>query len=89
MSVSSTTSTQGSKIADRGDGWIGVETASWCMTAHAVVKADDEQVSLALFARFDNPMAAIIWALVSRMHRRGAPVILRQAIRAHESESFA
>jgi hypothetical protein len=76
---------QGWKIADRGDGWIRVETASWCMTTHAVVQVDDRQVSLALFVRFDKPMAAIIWPPVSRLHRRGAPVMLHQAVKAHEA----
>jgi hypothetical protein len=76
---------QGWKIADRGQDWVRVETSSWCMSAHAVLHVDDGLVSLALFVRFDHPMAGVIWAPVSRMHRRGVPIMLRQAIRAHES----
>lgn len=73
---------QGWKIADRGDDWIRIETTSWFMTAHAVVQVDDGRVSIALFLRYDRPIAAVIWPPVSVMHRRAVPVILRQALKA-------
>jgi hypothetical protein len=76
---------QGWKIADRGEDWIRIETASWFMTAHAVVHVDDRHVSLALFVRYDQPIAALIWPPVSAMHRRGVPVILHQALKPHAS----
>jgi hypothetical protein len=79
---------QGWKIADHGDGWIRIETASWFMSAHAVVKVDCGQVSIALFLRYDRPIAALIWPPVSVMHRRGVPVMLRQALKAHASRSI-
>jgi len=72
---------QGWRIAARGDDWIRFETASWYMTAHAVVRVAAGTVSLALFLRFDRRIAALIWAPVSVMHRRGVPVMLRQASR--------
>lgn len=78
---------QGWRIADRGEGWIRAETASWCMTAHAVVKVDDRQVSLALFVRFDRAIAAFIWAPVAPLHRKGAPVMVHQAVKAQELKS--
>jgi hypothetical protein len=78
---------QGWKIAARGEGWIRVETSSSVMTAHAVVQVDDEQVSVALFLRFDRPIAARIWAPVSVLHRRAVPVMLRQAVEAHASRT--
>jgi hypothetical protein len=78
---------QGWKIVDRGDGWIRIEAASWSMTGHAVVRVDDRQLSLALFLRYDRPIAALIWAPVSIMHRRAVPVLLRQALAAHEARS--
>jgi hypothetical protein len=78
---------QGWKIADRGEGWIRIETASWFMTAHAVVQVDDGHVSVALFVRYDRPIAALIWPPVSVMHRRGVPVMLRQALKAHAPEA--
>ena len=76
---------QGWRIADRGDNWIRVETTSWCMTAHAVLRVDDGQVSIALFLRYDRPVAGLIWPPVSVMHRRAVPVMLRQALGAHRS----
>ena len=78
---------QGWKIADRGEDWIRIETRSWFMTAHAVVQVDDGHVSLALFVRYDRPIAALIWPPVSVLHRRGMPVILHQALKAPASRS--
>src|SRR5438093_4226600 len=60
----------GWKIADRGDNWIRLETASWSLTCHAVVRIDEGQVSGALFVRYDHPIAALVWPLVSIGHRR-------------------
>jgi hypothetical protein len=74
---------QGWKIADRGDNWIRVETASWYMTAHAVFRVDDGQVSIALFLCYDEPIAAHIWSAVSVMHRDAVPDLLREALRDH------
>lgn len=73
---------QGWKIADRGDDWLRIEATSWFMTAHAVVHVDDRLVSLALFVRYDQPIAAVIWPPVSLMHRRAVPVMLQQALPA-------
>ena len=78
---------QGWRIADHGPNWVRIEATSWFMSAHAVVKVDDGQVSLALFVRYDQPMAALIWPPVSVMHRRGVPVMLREALRAHGSRT--
>jgi len=78
---------QGWKIADRGDDWIRIEATSWFMTAHAVVQVDDGQVSLALFIRYDQPIAAVIWPPVSVMHRRAVPVMLREARKASPSRT--
>jgi hypothetical protein len=72
---------QGWRIAERGDNWIRVETSSWYMTGHAVALVDDDQVSIALFLRFDHPIAALIWVPVGALHRRGLPVMLGQAVR--------
>jgi hypothetical protein len=72
---------QGWKIADRGDNWIRLETASSLMTAHAVVRVDATHVSLALFLRYEQPSAALVWPPVSVMHRQAVPAMLRQAIR--------
>jgi hypothetical protein len=73
---------QGWKIADRGDDWVRIEAGSWFMTAHAVVRVDDGQVSVALFVRYDRPIAALVWPPLSIIHRRAMPVLLRQALRA-------
>ncbi|MGO9857329.1 MAG: hypothetical protein ACLPYY_20085 [Acidimicrobiales bacterium] len=85
----STDHVQGWKIADGGDGWIRVETASWCMTAHAVVTVEGPRVSLALFLRYDRPEAALIWPAVSVLHRRGVPVMLRQALSIQRARGSA
>jgi hypothetical protein len=72
---------QGWKIADRGDSWIRLETASSFITAHAVVHVDARHVSLALFLRYDQQPAALVWPRVSIMHRQAVPAMLRQAVR--------
>ena len=72
----------GWKIADRGDNWIRVEASSWFMTAHAVVRVDERDVSVALFVRYDRPIAALVWPPLSIGHRRAMPVVLRQALNA-------
>ena len=72
----------GWKIADRGDSWIRLEAASWFMTAQIVVQADDRQLSVATFIRYDRPMAALVWPPLSAGHRLAMPGLLRQAVRA-------
>jgi hypothetical protein len=72
---------QGWKIPDRGDDWVRIQAASWFMTAHAVVQFDDGRLSVALFVRYDQPIAAFVWPPVSVMHRRVMPVLLRQTLR--------
>jgi hypothetical protein len=72
----------GWRIAARGDEWITVETGSWLMTANGVVRVGDGHVSLALFIRYDRQIAAVIWPPVAVLHRRGAPVMVHQAVKA-------
>jgi hypothetical protein len=71
---------QGWKIAARSDNWLRVETASWYMTAQAVCLVEEGQVSISLSLRYDRPIAALVWALVSGPHQRAVPVMLRQAV---------
>jgi hypothetical protein len=78
---------QGLKIAARGDDWIRLETASWFMTAHGIVHIDDHQLSLALLIRYDHPIASLVWMPESAMHRRAVPVMLRQALSSHDTQS--
>jgi hypothetical protein len=77
---------QGWRIAGRGDDWMRVETASWFMTGHAVVRVDEGHVSVALFLRFDRPVAALVWLPVGVMHRRGVPAMLSQAFQLTATE---
>jgi hypothetical protein len=69
---------QGWRIAARGDDWVRLETASWYMTAQAVVLVGAAQVSLSLSLRFDRPPAALVWRFVAGPHKRAVPVMLRQ-----------
>lgn len=74
---------QGWKIAARGDDWIRLQTQSWFLTALAVCHVDDEHLSIALFLRYDRPIAALIWTPVSVMHQQAVPVLLHQALTRH------
>lgn len=72
---------QGWKITARGDTWLRVETASWYLTGQAVSLVEDGQVSLSLSLRYDRPIAALVWRLVSGPHQRAVPVMLHQAVK--------
>ncbi len=69
----------GWRIAERGDDYVRLEASSWFLTAHLVVQADDEHVSFATFIRYDRPLAARVWPPMSKVHRKSAPGLLRQA----------
>ncbi len=71
---------QGWRIADRGDTWIRLDTDSWCLTAEAVFQLEGGRLSLALFLRYDRPIASRIWAPVSVIHRQAVPQLLDQAV---------
>jgi hypothetical protein len=71
----------GWKIADRGEKWMRIETASWFLTAHVVMHLDEGQISLASFIRYDRWPAAFVWAPVSLIHRQVALVLVRRATR--------
>jgi hypothetical protein len=71
----------GWKIADRGDGWIRMEASSWFMTAHIVFHVDEGRVSFATFIGYDQPIAALVWPVVSIIHRRAVPDLLRYAVK--------
>jgi hypothetical protein len=70
----------GWKVAGSDDAWIRLEAASWLMTCHAVAHIADGQVSIALFVRYDHPLSAIWWPVLSIVHRRAMPVILHQGL---------
>lgn len=76
---------QGWRVAARGADWIRLEAASWYMTAEALVRVSEDEVCVSLFLRHDRPIAAMIWAPVSPLHRRGVPVMLRQALAVREA----
>jgi hypothetical protein len=79
----------GWKIAGAGDDWIRLETASWLMTCHAVARVEDGRVSVGLFVRYDNPVAALWWPALSVVHRRAMPVILHQGDKVLQARPVA
>jgi hypothetical protein len=78
---------QGWKIAGRGADWIRVETSSWMMTGEAVVQVTGRNVSLALFLRYDSPVALWVWRVISVQHRRAVPVMLHQGMQVLRSRA--
>lgn len=73
------------KIADRGDRWLRLEASSWLLTDHLVVRADDEQVSVATLIRYHHPLAPRIWLPLSTQHRKFLTGLLRNAYQAQRS----
>jgi hypothetical protein len=71
----------GWKVDGRGDDWIRLETASWYVTANAVLTIVDGTVSAAVFLRYDRPIARIVCPPIMFGHRRAMPALLRRAAR--------
>jgi hypothetical protein len=69
------------RIADRGEGWVRIEAASWMMTAALVFKVDDTRVSLAAFVRYDRRVAALVWQAGHIVHRTLVLALMRRAVR--------
>jgi hypothetical protein len=72
----------GWEIADRGESWIRIEAASWFLTAHVVMHAEEGQLSFASFVRYDRRIAALLWPPISLIHRQVALALVRSAVRA-------
>ncbi|WP_411136441.1 DUF2867 domain-containing protein [Streptomyces sp. C10] len=69
----------GWKIAERGEDWIRLETASWFLTGNLLVQATEGRVSLGTFLRYDRRLGHCVWPVLSAVHRRLAPGLLRDA----------
>jgi hypothetical protein len=70
----------GWKIADRGENWMRIETASWFLTAHVVMHVDEGRISLASFLRYERWPAPLVWPPVSVIHRQVALALVRKAV---------
>lgn len=68
-------------IAKRDANWIRLEAVSPFLTAHLVVRTEEEEVSVATFIRYDGRLAALAWPPLSAIHRRAMPGILIGAVR--------
>ena len=77
------------KIADVGEQWIRLETASGYITLQFVVKTEENRLLLALFVRYEKPGAVVIFAPFAWTHRRSTPIMLRRGLRAHTKASPA
>ncbi|MCZ2859351.1 hypothetical protein [Blastococcus sp. VKM Ac-2987] len=69
----------GWRIGDRDDDWIRLEAGSPLLTGNLVVRAAEGRVSLATFVRYDRPVGRGVWLLLSAVHRRLVPRVLREA----------
>jgi hypothetical protein len=70
----------GWRIGERADRWIRLEAASSSLTAHIAIAADDGELSMATFLRYDRPFGAILWRPLSAIHRGLMPGLLRSAV---------
>lgn len=75
----SRSSIAGWRIGDRGDDWIRLEAGSWALAANLIVRASDSEVSLATLLRYDRRPGGALWWVLSAVHRRLAPGLLREA----------
>jgi hypothetical protein len=66
-------------LAARGADHVRLEASSPLMTAHLVVRADAERVTLATVIRYDSRPAALVWGPLSALHRALVPGLMRDA----------
>lgn len=76
----SRSSIAGWRIANRGEDWIRLEADSWALAANLVVRASDSEVSLATLLRYDRRLGGVVWRVLSAVHRRITPSLLRDAV---------
>lgn len=83
----SRSSIAGWRIGERGDDWIRLEAGSWALGANLIVRARDSEVSLATLLRYDRQPGGAVWWVLSAVHRRLAPGLLRgAAIAVHRAQ---
>jgi hypothetical protein len=61
---------------------ITVQAQSWLLTSRLVFRAHESRMTQATFVRYDRPIAAILWAPVSVVHRQIVPRLVRHAAAA-------
>jgi hypothetical protein len=71
----------GWKICDRGEDYITIETTSWLMTPHLLLKAEADRIVVATLLRYERWPARWIWPPVSILHRYVGIVLMRHAKR--------
>jgi hypothetical protein len=72
----------GWKIAERQEQRVRIEAEGRLIAANVVVSIDEGRVSFATFVRYDNALAAVVWPVVSLLHRRVAILLVRAAVTA-------
>jgi hypothetical protein len=69
----------GWRIGGLGDDWIRLEAASWFLGANMVVRTGGGQASLVTYLHYARPPAHLLWPVLSAVHRRLVPGVLRAA----------
>lgn len=77
----------GWRVGARGEDWIRLEADSWALAANLIVRDDGSTVSLATLVRYDRRFGGVVWRVLSAVHRRLTPGILRGAASAVTGES--
>jgi hypothetical protein len=73
---------QGWSILDQQESWVVLGSRTPYLEARAVVEVEGATVSVALVVHFRLPLVGrAAWWPISILHRRGVPVMLRQARR--------
>lgn len=84
MSARSPHAVAGWRIAERDERWIRLETESRLISANLVVRTSERRVALTTFVRYDRGVGRIVWTVLSLVHRRLVPGVLRDAVEAIE-----
>ncbi|WP_040509875.1 DUF2867 domain-containing protein [Gordonia soli] len=71
----------GWRLAEETADWVRMEARSWFLTAHLVVRAVGDRLSLTTYIRYDRIVGRLAWTTLSGVHRSLVPGLLRDAAR--------
>ncbi|MGH8875801.1 MAG: hypothetical protein ACRD0P_00395 [Stackebrandtia sp.] len=66
-------------IDGTGENWIRLRARSWMLIGQLVIRIEGDRVSMATVVRFRRRIGERVWNLLSGIHAKAAPEVLREA----------
>jgi hypothetical protein len=70
----------GWRIAERGEDWIRLETASWFLAANLIVRVTGGRVALVTLLHYRRLPGHLVWPPCAAVHRRLVPRVFAGAV---------